>query len=159
MGMAMARTSLESMHFTDFTRRAKRRAPTDVDTMRSDHIRHVAGLDESEARFSLHGEFDISNRRQLSETLEPYMASQTLTLDLTDAAFIDAGTLGVLFHVERCRREIDATRLRIVNVRPHIRRILSLCHLDEVFDIKDVAADMGKPPFSEAAPLAVAAPP
>lgn len=153
----MAWPSLEARDFTDLARRGKRRAAPDVDTVRSDRIRRVAGLDESEARFSLHGEFDISNQRQLSAALEPYMVSQTLTVDLAPATFIDASTLSVFVHVARGRREIDATRLRIVNVRTHFRRIFSLCHLDDVFDIEGVATDSGRPPFSVDRSLAVTA--
>ena len=121
------------------------------------HIRRVAGLDESEARFSLHGEFDISNAWQLFATLEPYMVSRTLTVDLANVTFFDASTLGVFVHVARCRRELSATRLRLVNVTALFRRIFSLCNLDDVFDLEDVATRAGIPPFSVAGSLAVTA--
>jgi len=102
----------------------------------SDDIQHITGLDESEARFSLHGEFDILNKRQLFATLEPYIDSQRLTVDLANATFIDASTVGIFAHIARRRREIDATRFRMINVGSHFRRIFSLCALNDVFDIE-----------------------
>lgn len=120
---AMARTGLEIVDFTHSTGRGKRSATTDVNTMRSDNIRRIAGLDESEHRFSLHGDFDIANERQLSATLEPFIDAQRLTVDLARATFIDASTLGIFVHIARRRREIDATRFRMINVNTHFRRI------------------------------------
>jgi anti-anti-sigma factor len=152
----MARTSLETVDFTHITGGRKSRAAADVDTTTRDQIRRSAGLDESEARFSLRGEFDISNKRHLSASLEPHMASQTLTVDLAHVTFIDASILGVFVQVARCRRGLNATQLRIVNVGTHLRRILSLCHLDDVFDIEGVRAHACAPPFSVAS-LAVTA--
>ena len=109
---AMARSRLETVDFR-LTGRGKGGAATDVNTMRNDNIRRVAGLDESEPRFSLHGDFDIANKRQLSAALEPYIDSQRLTVDLAHATFIDASTLGMFVHIARRRREINATRFRI----------------------------------------------
>jgi anti-anti-sigma factor len=125
--------------------------------MRNNNIRRVAAIDESEARFSLHGEFDIFNKWQLSEALEPCIASRTLTVDLAHTKFIDASTLGVFAHVARLRWEIDATRLRIINVSTHLRRIFSICQLDDVFNIDAVAARTRKPRFSTTGSLAVTA--
>ena len=102
---------------------ARTGAATAVNPMRSDTIRRVAGLDESEARFSLHGEFDIADKWQLYAALRPSTDYQTLTIDLAHATFIDAGILGVFVHVARRRRAIGATRLRIVNLSTHFRRI------------------------------------
>jgi anti-anti-sigma factor len=127
----MGRTGLETADFTRLTGRG-------------DTIRRVAGFDESEARFSLRGEFDISNKWQLFAALTPYVASQTFTIDLAHATFIDASTLGVFVHVARRRRELNATRLRIVKSSAHFRRIFSLCELDDVFKIEDEAASQGK---------------
>ena len=123
---------------------------------RSDNIRRVAGFDETETRFSLRGEFDISNKLQLSAALTPYIDSQTLTIDLAHTTFIDASTLGVFVRVARCRHELNATRLRIVKAT-HCRRIFSLCELDDVFDIEEVATHRGELPLSVAGSPAVPA--
>lgn len=151
------RSSSETTDFAHLIGRGMGGAATDVNALRIDNIRRVAGLDESEARFSLHGEFDISNKWQLFAALEPCIDSQTLTIDLADATFIDASTLGIFLQVARRRRELNATRLRIVDVSTHFRRILSLCELDDVFDVDDVPARKSKPPFSIAGSLAVTA--
>ena len=137
----IARTSVETIDFARLTSR----------------IRRVAGFHESEARFSLHGDFDIANKQQLSEALEPYMASQRLTVDLSHVTFIDASTLSVFLHVARCRRELNATRLRIVNGSSHFRRIFWLCGLDDVFDIENLGAHTAKPPSFVARSLAFTA--
>ena len=118
-------------------------------------IRRVAALDESEARFSLHGEFDLFNKAQLSGALSSSVASPTLTVDLAHATFIDASTLNVFAHVASRRRELGATQLRIVNVNSHLRKIFSICQLDNVFDIEGAAGRL-QPRISRAGPLSVA---
>jgi anti-anti-sigma factor len=134
----MARACLGTVDFTHLT----------------DNIRRVAGVDDSEARFLLCGEFDISSKQQLYATLEPYVASQSLTVDLAYVTFIDASTLGVFVLFARRRRELNASRLRIVNVSTYCQRILSLCELADIFDIEGVPAGRGKPAFSVAGSLA-----
>lgn len=136
------RTRLEAVEITQITGRCTGRA---------------ASLDESEVRFSLRGEFDISNKQRLSETLAPYMAAQRLTVDLSHLTFIDASTLSVFINVARCRRELGAARLRLVNGSPHFRRILWLCGLDDIFDIRDVVPRTAKPPSFIARSLAFTA--
>lgn len=153
----IARTSLETVDFTHLIGRGKSGAVTDVNTMRRDDIRRVVGFDESEVRFSLHGDFDISNKPELSETLAPYMASRKLTVDLSHVTFIDASTLSVFVNIARCRRELHATRLRIVNGSTHFRRVFSLCGLDDGFDLEDVAPRTAKPPSFVARSLAFVA--
>lgn len=89
------------------------------------------------AYFSPRGEFDFCNKSQLSATLESGIASQTMTVDLAQTTFIDASTLRVFEHVADCRRELNATPLRIVNVNDHFRRIFSICGLDKTFEIEE----------------------
>jgi anti-sigma B factor antagonist len=138
----MARTGLQTVNFTH---------------LRNDNIRRAAGLDESEPRFSLHGDFDISNKRQLSATLEPFIDAQRHTVDLARATFIDASTLGIFLRIARRRGEINATRFRIINVSARFRRIFSLCGLDGVVDIEDAPARRSKPPRFLTGSLAVTA--
>jgi len=137
----MARPSLETVDFAHLT----------------GHIRRVAGFRGSEVRFSLHGDFDISNKQRLSEALEPYMASPKLAVDLSHVTFIDASTLSVFVNIARCRRELNATRLRIVNGSAHFRRVFWLCGLDDAFDIENVAPRTAKPPSFIARSLAFTA--
>jgi anti-anti-sigma factor len=149
------------METTDFAHLTSRSggALTEFNSTRSNNIRRVAGLDESEVRFSLRGEFDISNKWQLFAALTAYIDAPTLTIDLGHTRFIDASTLGIFVHVARCRREIDATRLRIVKGGAYFRRIFSLCSLDEVFDIGNDVARRGGPAFSVAgSPMVTALP-
>jgi anti-anti-sigma factor len=105
----------------------------------------------------MHGDFDLSNKRELAEALQPYIASQTLTVDLSNATFIDASTLGVFVHIARRRGELNASRLRIIHGNPHFRRIFSLCELNSVFDIEERAARTAQPPFFVARSLAFTA--
>jgi anti-anti-sigma factor len=135
-----ARTIMETTDFAHLISRSEWGAPTEFNSTRSNNIRRVSGLGESEVRFSLRGELDISNKWQLFAALTAYIDSPTLTIDLEHTTFIDASTLGVFVYVARCRREIDATRLRIVKGRAYFRRIFSLCSLDGVFDIEDAVA-------------------
>jgi anti-sigma B factor antagonist len=139
---AMARTRLETVDFTH---------------LRNNNVRRAAALDESEPRFSLHGDFDIANKRQLSATLEPFIDAQRLTVDLARATFIDASTLGIFLRIARRRGEINATRFRIINVSTRFRRIFSLCGLDDVVDVEDAPAWRSKPPPFVAGSLTVTA--
>ncbi len=148
---------METADFAHLTGRSTGGAAAEFDNTRSNNIRRVAGLDESEVRFSLRGEFDISNKWQLFAALTAYIDSPTLTIDLGHTTFIDASTLGIFVYVARCRREIDATRLRIVKGSAYFRRIFSLCSLDNVFDIGDALAPRGEPPFSVVGSPAVTA--
>jgi anti-anti-sigma factor len=154
---AMARMSLDTVDFMHIIGCAKGSAATDVNALNTANIRRVADLGESEPCFSLHGDFDIANKRQLSEILEPYIDSQRLTVDLAHVTFIDASIVGIFVRIARRRREIDATRFRIINVSTRFRRIFSLCGLDDVLEIEDVSGSSGKPPFSAAGSLAVTA--
>lgn len=138
----VAQTTMETTDFAHLTSRSRGGAPSEFNSTRSTNIRRVGGLDESEARFSLRGELDISNKWQLFAALTAYIDAPTLTIDLEHTTFIDASTLGVFVYVARCRREIDATRLRIVKGSAYFRRIFSLCSLDGVFDIGDAGSPM-----------------
>jgi anti-anti-sigma factor len=143
----MVRTTKESADFAHLSRRDKRGAATEFNRTRNDNIRRIAGLDELEVRFSLQGDLDLSDKSRLAAALGSDTDSQRLTIDLASATFIDASILGVFVHVARRRRAINADRLRIVNVSSHFRRIVSLCKLDDVFDVEDLPARRGKPLF------------
>ena len=118
----MVRTTMGTAHFAGSAGRDNG-GGAEIKAVRGDTIRRVAGLDKSEARFSLRGEFDISNKWQLFAALTPCVDFQTFTIDLAYATFIDASILGVFVQVARRRQQIDAKRLRIVNVSTHFRKI------------------------------------
>lgn len=85
----------------------------------------------------LSGEFDIYNKRQLAATLASSVAYPTITIDLAETRFIDAGIMGVFARFAGLRRELGAAQLRIVNVNKLIFRLFSICRLDTLFCIEE----------------------
>jgi anti-anti-sigma factor len=93
----------------------------------------------SDMCLGLSGEFDIYNKRQLAATLASCVAYRTITIDLAQTRFIDAGIIGVFARFAYLRREIGAVQLRIINVNKFIFRLFSICRLDTLFCIEEQA--------------------
>lgn len=83
------------------------------------------------------GEFDIYNKQQLAATLASSVAYRTITIDLAQTRFIDAGIIGVFAGFAGLRRELGAAPFRIINVNKFIFRLFSICRLDSLFCIEE----------------------
>lgn len=58
------------------------------------------------------------------------MAYRTITIDLAQVRFIDAGVIGIFARLARLRREVGAIQLRIVNANEFIFELFRICRLD-----------------------------
>jgi len=99
-------------------------------------VRYLARQNGSNARFSLHHEFDIYNNGRLLEALEQGIGYRNITIDLAHTTFIDASILGIFVRLAgRCRKNNGAT-VRIINASTHLRRLFSICQLEGLFGIE-----------------------
>lgn len=111
---------------------------TGVIRMLHGSVQRVLSTSNVTACFTLRGDFDIYNKRQLAGVLAAGVGYRTLIIDLAQTAFIDASIIGVLARLAGLRRDAGAARLRVVNANVWIRRLFSICRLGEVFSIDEV---------------------
>lgn len=99
-------------------------------------VRRLALENGSDAHFSLHDEFDIYNNSRLFEALEQGVGYRNITIDLAHTTFIDASIIGIFVRLaSRCRKN-NAARVRIINASTHLRRLFSICQLEDLFGIE-----------------------
>jgi len=84
----------------------------------------------------LRGEFDIYNKRQLAETLASSVEYRTITVDLAQAPIHRRRHCRRFCPVATLRLELDAAKLRIVNVNSFTFKLFSICGLDAIFCIE-----------------------
>lgn len=101
------------------------------------HVRRAVCDSISDVCLYLRGEFDIYNKRELAAMLASSAAYRTITIDLAQTRFIDAGTIGLFARLASLRRELGAIELRIVNVNRFIFKLFSICRLDTLFCIEE----------------------
>ncbi len=85
---------------------------------------------------SLHGDADLHAAPELRERLARLddEGVTALVVDLSDVTFVDSMALGLLLGTMKRMRSRDG-RLRLVVVRPEVRRIFEITLLDRVFEI------------------------
>lgn len=86
----------------------------------------------------LHGEADLHSAPELRERLRATIddGATNVILDLSDSAFVDSTSLGVLLGGMKRFREQDGQILLVVP-RPDIRRIFEITLLDRIFPLYD----------------------
>lgn len=110
---------------------------TDVFEMMHGRVQRAVSESISDVCLYLCGEFDIYNKQQLAATLASSVAYRTITIDLAQTRFIDAGIIGVFARFADLRRELDAAQLRIVNVDRFIFKLFSICRLNSLFCVEE----------------------
>lgn len=98
-----------------------------------DATRRLEGGNFAHTYFLMRGEFDVYSRRQLASALEGALDSLRITIDLGGTTFMDAAILGVLVATAARRRELRAAPLRIINASVHLKRLFSICRLEDTF--------------------------
>jgi anti-sigma B factor antagonist len=88
--------------------------------------------------FVLHGEADLHSAPELRERLRAAIegGATSVILDLSDSAFVDSTSLGVLLGGMKRLRERDG-EIHLVVPRPDIRRIFEITLLDRVFPLHE----------------------
>lgn len=100
--------------------------PFPVEPVRAEH-----------AYFVLRGDFDVFNRPQLSRALAAAVEAPSVTIDLREVSFIDAGVLGVLAGFAATRLRRHAPPLRILNANTRLKRLFLVCRLQSSFRFED----------------------
>lgn len=84
------------------------------------------------------GRLDFSNSLELEKYLEVFINEENkklVVLDLQNVAYVDSCALGILVEAHRMLRQKG--RLCLCHIHPHIRNLLKLTRLDEVFRLYD----------------------
>ena len=88
------------------------------------------GAMESRRGLKLSGEVDISNARQLADSLSRHMTTaEDINLDLSDLKFIDVTGVRVL--VQTARKLSGGRRVILWSAPSFVRRLLALLKVDE----------------------------
>lgn len=108
-------------------------AKFEVGELRVEESRPQPGL----AVLALHGEADLHSASELRERLRMAIddGATTVVLDLSETAFVDSTSLGVLLGAMKRLRKDGGGEIRLVAPRPDVRRIFEITLLDRVFPL------------------------
>jgi anti-anti-sigma factor len=83
---------------------------------------------------SIRGAFSFPMYKQFRELAQQLDTDKQFVIDLAETTYMDSSALGILLQL---RDEVDqeTAKIRIVNCRPEIRKILAIAHFDKIFDI------------------------
>jgi anti-anti-sigma factor len=84
----------------------------------------------------IHGELDTATAESLLQTFEAWPESTgSCVVDLANCDFLDSSGIRALL---LCHRRLDGGKgtLRLLNVRPHIERVLRIAGVQEVIQIE-----------------------
>jgi anti-sigma B factor antagonist len=99
-----------------------------------------ASAEDGTATVTVLGEVDFANADDVSAEIREAVAEflpTVLHVDLTDASFLDSTGLGALIEGYHSATEREC-RLIVVNPTPHIRRVLSVTGLTELFGLTEI---------------------
>lgn len=87
---------------------------------------------------SISGDIDAYHSPKLKEEMEKYLTGEAkeILLDLSDVPYIDSAGLGTLVSILRETRNFKKG-LKLIGLRPNIKRIFEMTRLDKIFDIFD----------------------
>ncbi len=84
---------------------------------------------------SLEGEFDVCDRRRLTDAFAVAAASSTVIVDFNKATYIDSSTLHCILMLRQSMQESQSD-LVLVGLHDSVRRVFEICHLEPLFDIR-----------------------
>jgi anti-anti-sigma factor len=88
---------------------------------------------------SLTGDFDLSSKDRLWETLSEAIPYDVAIVDLTSVTYIDSTALSCLV-ILRKRMAERGGAVALVNPQPNVLRLLRVCGFDQIFRIYDSLA-------------------
>jgi anti-anti-sigma factor len=113
---------------------------------------------EAQERSAARGRYDVTERRicppdeldpvtaeQFAITLTEYDPSGRLVIDFAGVAFCDSSGIRTLLNAQRRHHDAGGS-VRLVNVRPPVRRVLEIARVDEMLldpASRDANADEG----------------
>lgn len=84
---------------------------------------------------SLEGEFDVSDRRRLTDAFAVAAASSTVIVDFNKATYIDSSALHCILMLRQSMQESQSD-LVLVGLHDTVYRVFEICHLEPLFDIR-----------------------
>jgi stage II sporulation protein AA (anti-sigma F factor antagonist) len=87
----------------------------------------------------LSGELDLSVRGSLSELLRPAEDADDAIIDLSGVTYLDSTALTCLIHVKNRLIQRGGGKVYLAGLRPQVRRIFEITHLDRIFEIIDIS--------------------
>ncbi len=92
--------------------------------------------DDNEITINVSGRFDF---RLVQEFREAYSGinnpNATVIIDMHDAEYMDSSALGMLLNMQK-KLDMDRSRIRIINCRPHIKKVFTISRFDKKFTIE-----------------------
>lgn len=94
----------------------------------------------------LDGDFDLSDYDRLRDAFAIPSSANLVAIDLRTTSYVDSSVLKCL--VELRRRTIDrGAQFVLVGLMPSVKRILEICHFDELFDIRENFGELSPSAF------------
>ena len=87
------------------------------------------------AHLEMSGEYDISNKESLSALLQQGEFADDVVIDMSGTTYIDSTALHCLSDLKKQLTANGGGALRLVGVRPGIRRVFVITGLDTLFEI------------------------
>ncbi len=99
-------------------------------------ITTLSSDDRSEITINISGRFDF---RVVEDFRDAYSNAgnddTAFIIDMHDTEYMDSSALGMLLNMQK-KLGADRERIRIVNCKPHIRKVLTISRLDKKFTIE-----------------------
>lgn len=94
----------------------------------------------------LDGDFDLFDYDRLRDAFAIPSSANLVAIDLRTTSYVDSSVLKCL--VELRRRTIDrGAQFVLVGLMPSVKRILEICHFDELFDIRENFGELSPSAF------------
>ena len=96
----------------------------------------MEGFDRAAITVALQGAYDISSSERLRRSLAPAERAEAAVIDLSGVTYAGTTLLNGLLHLrKRMQTRGHRGAIRLVGSSANIRRILTITHLDRVFDV------------------------
>ncbi len=79
-------------------------------------------------------EFERAYERIHDKFINNNTNEQIITVDLQNTHYMDSSALGMLINMQKCLQD-RCNSIRIINSKPHIKKIFSISRFDKKFDI------------------------
>jgi anti-sigma B factor antagonist len=84
----------------------------------------------------LSGEFDVSQRERLQDAFAVANSASTVVVDFTDVEFMDSTVLTCLIELQKATARRGGA-VTLVGLNPFFQRLVAVCGLDSLFDIRE----------------------
>ena len=101
-------------------------------------LKFVSNKEGESVIITITGDIDAYHSAKLKEEMSNYIKTDesSIILDLSNVPYIDSAGLGTLVSILRETRNIKKS-LKLIGLRPNIKRIFEMTRLDKIFAIFD----------------------